>query len=106
MARVIFIQSDGAERPVDAPEGASLMSAAVANGVSGILADCDGGCSCGTCHVHVDPAWQARVGGRSTLEHAVLEYSEELQEGSRLSCQITVSPDLDGLIVRIPETQG
>jgi 2Fe-2S ferredoxin len=106
MTKVVFIESSGAERDVEAIDGASLTSAAVANRVEGILADCGGACSCATCHVHVDPTWFARVGPASTLEGSMLEYAAELQETSRLSCQLTVTPDLDGLVVRIPATQG
>jgi 2Fe-2S ferredoxin len=82
------------------------MSAAVANSVAGILADCGGACSCATCHVQVQAPWLERVGGPSTLEASMLEYAPEVQEGSRLSCQITVTPDLEGLVVRIPSEQG
>jgi 2Fe-2S ferredoxin len=106
MAKVVFIESDGTERAVDAADGASLMSAAVANQVSGILADCGGACSCATCHVQVQPPWLEQVGGPSALETSMLEYAPELQEGSRLSCQITVTPALEGLVVRIPSEQG
>jgi 2Fe-2S ferredoxin len=106
MAKVVFIESDGTERAVAAADGASLMSAAIAGGVAGLPADCGGACSCATCHVHVDAAWTERVGGPSVLESSMLEYAPELQENSRLSCQITISPELEGLIVRIPAEQG
>jgi 2Fe-2S ferredoxin len=106
MTKVVFIESSGTERTIDADNGASLMSAAVANGVAGILADCGGACSCATCHVQVQPPWVERVGGPSVLEMSMLEYAPELQAGSRLACQITVTPDLEGLVVRVPEEQG
>jgi 2Fe-2S ferredoxin len=106
MAKVLFIKSDGTEHTVSAVDGASLMSAAVANGVAGILADCGGACSCATCHVQVQAPWLERVGRPSTLEASMLEFAPEFQEGSRLSCQITVTPDLEGLVVRIPSEQG
>ena len=106
MAKVVFIESGGAERAVNATDGASLMSAAVANGVSGILAECGGALSCGTCHVHVEPLWLERVGSRSALESSILEFAEEFQANSRLSCQITVTSQLEGLVVHIPKTQG
>jgi ferredoxin, 2Fe-2S len=106
MTQVTFIDSDGTERAVSAVDGASLMNAAVANAVPGILADCGGACSCATCHVHVQPPWLERVGGPSALEASMLEFAPELQTGSRLSCQITVTPDLEGLVVRIPSEQG
>jgi ferredoxin, 2Fe-2S len=106
MTKVIFIESDGSERVVNAIDGDSLMRVAVANGVSGILAECGGACSCGTCHVHVEPRWLERVGGRSALETSMLELADEFQQNSRLSCQVTVTPELEGLVVRIPRTQG
>jgi 2Fe-2S ferredoxin len=106
MTEVTFIESDGTEHAVPAVDGVSLMSAALANGVPGIPADCGGACSCATCHVHVEASWLDRVGGPSALESAMLELAPELQENSRLSCQIVVTSDLDGLVVRIPETQG
>jgi 2Fe-2S ferredoxin len=106
MTTIVFVESGGAERAVEAVDGASLMSAAVSNRVDGILADCGGACSCATCHVHVDPAWIERIGPPSDLEASMLEFAEELQATSRLSCQIRVRPDLDGLIVRVPQAQG
>ena len=106
MARVLFIDSEDAERTVVAADGGSLMSAAVKAGVAGILADCGGACSCATCHVLVDPAWFDRVGSRSPLEDSMLEFAPEVEESSRLSCQIKVTPELDGLVVRVPRSQG
>jgi 2Fe-2S ferredoxin len=106
MTEVIFIESDGTERAVPAIDGVSLMKAALENGVSGIPADCGGACSCATCHVYVDPVWLDRVGRPSGLESSLLELALEVEENSRLSCQIIVTPDLDGLVVRVPEEQG
>ena len=81
------------------------MEGAKKNGVPGIDADCGGGCSCGTCHVYVDPAWQTRVGTRTPIEVATMEFSENVAANSRLSCQIKVTDQLDGLVVRIPASQ-
>lgn len=106
MARILFIDSEDAERTVDATDGGSLMSAAVKAGVAGILADCGGACSCATCHVLVDPAWFDRVGGRLPLEDSMLEFAPEVEESSRLSCQVKVTPELEGLVVRVPRSQG
>jgi 2Fe-2S ferredoxin len=102
MATVNFIESGGARRTVDAPVGASLMSAAVTNKVKGIPADCGGQCSCATCHVYVDPAWIDRVGAPGPLEDSMLDDAPDRQETSRLSCQIKVTPELEGLVVRVP----
>ena len=105
MARITFIDHLGVEHVVDAPEGLSVMEAAARNGVSGIDADCGGNCACATCHVYVDPAWLEQTGQAETLEASMLEFVENLQPNSRLSCQIRLSDRLDGLVVRTPESQ-
>ncbi len=105
MARVTFIEFDGSSHIVDAQEGCSLMEAAARAGVPGILADCGGECACGTCRVYVDPAWQERVGDSSDMEDAILELDESMDAGRRLACQVVVSPELHGLVVRLPESQ-
>ena len=103
MPQVIFIEADGSERLVDAAEGASLMSAAVQNNVRGIDAECGGAMSCATCHVHIDPDWIDRVGAIGGDERELASFSDGFDEScSRLSCQITVVSDLEGLKVRIP----
>jgi 2Fe-2S ferredoxin len=81
------------------------MEGAKKNNIPGIEADCLGQCSCGTCHVLVDPAWLERVGPRTEIEVATLEFVEDIKPNSRLSCQVKVTDALDGLIVRIPESQ-
>ena len=81
------------------------MLAAVSNGVPGIDADCGGSCSCATCHVFVHPEWQDRVGETNLTEEAMLSLSPDKKENSRLSCQIQVTEELDGLIVETPEFQ-
>lgn len=105
MARITFIEADGRRHVVDAEHGRSLMEAGKKNGVDGILADCGGNCACGTCRIYVDEAWQPRLGERSELEEATLEIREAPGPDERLSCQITVSEELDGLVVRLPERQ-
>ena len=105
MAKIIFIEHDGTEHSVDAKLGSSLMLAAVSNGVPGIDADCGGSCSCATCHVFVHPEWQDRVGETNLTEEAMLSLSPDKKENSRLSCQIQVTEELDGLIVETPEFQ-
>lgn len=106
MAKITFIEQSGAEHQVDAEAGASVMEAAVKNMVPGIDADCGGACACATCHVYVDPAWLEKVGKPESMEESMLDFAHEPKENSRLSCQITVSDKLDGLIVRLPEFQG
>jgi 2Fe-2S ferredoxin len=90
---------------VDITTGHSVMEAAVKHVVPGIDADCGGACACATCHVYVDPAWQEKVGKPSEEEEMMLDFAEEVADNSRLSCQITVTDELDGLIVRIPKSQ-
>lgn len=103
--KITYIEFNGREHVVDVPTGMSVMEGAKKNGVPGIDADCGGGCSCGTCHVFVDPAWLAQVGGRTPIEEATIEFAEGVEPNSRLSCQIKVSEALDGLVVRMPESQ-
>ncbi len=105
MARVTFIESDGSEKVVEARNGSSLMDTAVQNGISGILADCGGACTCATCHVYVDPRWLEKTGEPSALEKEMLTLAVEPEANSRLSCQIRIADALDGLIVRIPDSQ-
>jgi 2Fe-2S ferredoxin len=105
MAKITYIEFNGVEHVVDVPLGWSVMEGARKNGVPGIDADCGGGCSCATCHVFVEPDWQARVGGRNPIEDATIEFADNVVENSRLSCQIKVTEELDGLVVRMPKSQ-
>jgi len=105
MVKVTYIAFDGREYVVDVAAGLSLMAGAKKNDVPGIDADCGGGCSCATCHVYVDPDWRARTGEQNPIEAATLEFAENVEANSRLSCQINVTEDLDGLVVRMPESQ-
>lgn len=101
MAKITYIEPSGETRIVEVAPGRSVMQGAKANDIDGIAADCGGGCSCGTCHVHVDPAWTATVGPPTALEESTLEFAEDVQPNSRLSCQIKVTDELDGLVVRV-----
>lgn len=105
MAKITYIEFSGAEHVVDVPTGSTVMLGARSNGVPGIDADCGGGCSCATCHVYVDPAWQARTGARNAIEEATLDFADNVAPNSRLACQIPVTDQLDGLIVRMPQSQ-
>jgi len=106
MAKITFIEHDGTEHQVDVQDGLTVMEGAIRNLVPGIDADCGGACACATCHVYVDTAWQAKTGERSSMEDSMLDFASEVQEGSRLSCQIKVTAEMDGMVVRLPEEQG
>jgi len=105
MARIIFIAFDGTETIVETRLGYSVMEAATNDAVPGILGNCGGACACATCHVYVDEAWRAAAGVADAAEKSMLESAIDVRENSRLSCQITMTPQLDGLIVRTPEQQ-
>ncbi|MGA0604457.1 2Fe-2S iron-sulfur cluster-binding protein [Phenylobacterium sp. VNQ135] len=105
MARITYIEHNGTEHVVDVKAGLSVMEGAVKNNIAGIDADCGGACACATCHVFVDEAWLDQVGSRSTMEESMLGFAQGVEENSRLCCQIKVSDTLNGLIVRMPESQ-
>ena len=105
MARITYILHDGTERVVEAESGMTVMEAAVKNSVPGIAAECGGACACATCHVYVDDAWASKTGAKSAMEESMLDFAENVEPSSRLSCQIKVTDELDGLIVRMPESQ-
>jgi len=106
MPKITYIEQNGAEHVVEAENGVSVMEAAVKNMVPGIDADCGGACACATCHVYVDAAWVEKTGKPEAMEESMLDFAYEPKETSRLSCQISISDALDGLIVRLPEFQG
>ncbi len=106
MVKITYIEHDGTAHDIDAEEGQSVMEAAVRHMVPGIDADCGGACACATCHVFVDEAWREKTGTPEAMEESMLDFAQEKQENSRLSCQIKVSKELDGLVVRLPEFQG
>ena len=106
MPKISYIEHDGTTRTVDAEIGATVMETAIRNSVPGIVAECGGACSCATCHVHVDEAWSEKVGPPSPMEEDMLDFAFDVRPTSRLSCQIKVTDELDGLIVRTPAQQG
>ncbi len=106
MPRVTFIQPNGTENTVEAKSHASVMEAAVAHNVPGIEAECYGACNCGTCHIYVDAPWLDAAGARGEWEGEVLTTLPLVRDNSRLSCQITMRDDLDGVTVRLPAYQG
>jgi 2Fe-2S ferredoxin len=105
MPKITFIEHDGTEHIVDVEPGGSVMQAAIDNLVPGIDADCGGECACATCHVLVTNDWTAVVGEPGEREDEMLDLTPEREAVSRLSCQIEVREELDGLVVRMPEFQ-
>src|SRR3954468_12341987 len=106
MAKITYIDTAGTARTVDAEIGSTVMETAIKNDVPGIEAECGGACACATCHVYVDEAWGGRAGGPSRMEEDMLDCGYDVKPNSRLSCQIKVSEEPDGLVVRTPERQA
>ena len=105
MPKITYIDATGKERPVEAKNGMTVMETAIKHNIPGIDADCGGACACATCHVYVDSAFTDKVGKPSAMEQSMLDFAENVKENSRLSCQIKVRDDLDGLKVTTPESQ-
>jgi ferredoxin, 2Fe-2S len=107
MAKITYIEPSGAEAIVEVADGWTIMQGATANGIDGIEAECGGSCACATCHCYVDGAQASRLVAPAATELAMLEnVAAERRSNSRLSCQIKVSAELDGLVVRLPERQS
>ena len=106
MVKITFIDTVGTARTVEGEVGSTVMETAIKTGVPGIEAECGGACACSTCHVYVDDAWREKVGEPSPMEEDMLDFAYEVKPSSRLSCQIKVSEDLDGLTVQTPERQA
>jgi 2Fe-2S ferredoxin len=106
MVKITYIDSGGTARTVEAEVGSTVMETAIKNGVPEIEAECGGACACSTCHLYVDEAWRERTGEPSPMEEDMLDFAFEVQPNSRLSCQMKVRPDFDGLVVRTPERQA
>ena len=106
MPKITYIEQDGKTHTIEVASGLSVMEGAVQNDVPGIDADCGGGMACATCHVYVKEEWFNKLPKKEDGEEDMLDMAFEPKKNSRLSCQITVSDDLDGLIVNIPSKQG
>jgi ferredoxin, 2Fe-2S len=106
MAKITYITNDGARFDVDAQPGSTIMENAVRNQVPGIEAECGGACACATCHVYVDQSWTSAAGKPGPMEEDMLDFAYDVRPESRLSCQIKMTPALDGIVVRVPERQG
>lgn len=105
MAKITFIQPDGSTQVIDATPGTTVMEAAKLHGVPGIVAECGGACACATCHVFVAEEWREQTGAPSEMEEDMLDFAFDVRESSRLSCQIKVTDELDGLVVSVPAKQ-
>ncbi|MCU9848218.1 2Fe-2S iron-sulfur cluster-binding protein [Defluviimonas sp. WL0024] len=106
MAKITYIEFGGAEHIVEVPDGSTVMEGARDNGVRGIEADCGGACACSTCHVYVDPVWVDRLPAKQAIEADMLDFAYDPDpHRSRLTCQIRISADLNGLRVFMPEKQ-
>jgi 2Fe-2S ferredoxin len=106
MAKITYIAADGTRTEVEAENGSTVMENAIRNGVAGIEAECGGACACATCHVYVDEAFREVVGAPEPMEEDMLDFAFDVRPNSRLSCQIRVRDELDGLTVTVPERQG
>ena len=106
MAKITYVEFNGKRHEVEVRNGLTVMEGARDNGIPGIDADCGGACACSTCHVYVDPAWVAKLPKKSEMEADMLDFAWEPDPArSRLTCQIKVTPEVDGLVVHMPEKQ-
>lgn len=106
MPKVIFIDSTGARREVDAASGMTLMEAAVDNDVAGIVAECGGACACATCHAYIAEPWRAKLPPMADMEDAMLDSARDRGPGSRLTCQVELTDELDGIEVTVAPNEG
>jgi 2Fe-2S ferredoxin len=105
VATITYIESNGASHEVEAKNGWSIMENAVKNSVPGIVAECGGSQTCGTCRIYVSEEWQAKMPSPTADELAIIEFAEDDTPGARLSCQVEMTDALDGLVVRMPDKQ-
>tara|TARA_B100000446_G_scaffold188335_1_gene223727 strand:- start:31903 stop:32223 length:321 start_codon:yes stop_codon:yes gene_type:complete len=105
VTQLIFIEADGSQHEVDTTDGVNIMQAAMNNGVDSILAECGGTLSCATCHVYVDDEWSSKLAPASVMELELLEGVLDPKPNSRLSCQIEVTSELDGMTLHLPDNQ-
>ncbi len=105
MPKLTFIQKDGSQQTIDVASGQSIMEAATAQLVPGIIGDCGGSCSCATCHVYVDPAWTDKLPPADELEVGMLDGVLDPEPTSRLACQLKVADEIDGIVLRVPASQ-
>ena len=105
MAKITYIEHGGQKHEIDVANGLTVMEGAVQNDIPGIDADCGGSMACATCHVYVDQNWVEKTGTAEQMEQDMLDFAFDVTDQSRLSCQIKISNELEGLIVNLPEKQ-
>jgi ferredoxin, 2Fe-2S len=101
--KITYVQKTGERQDIDVPVGHSLMEAAIDNSVEGIVAECGGACACATCHAYIDDAWLSKLPELNDMEDAMLDATSERRANSRLTCQIEMTDDLDGMVVHVAE---
>ena len=106
MPKITYIEHDGKSHEIEVANGLSVMEGAVQNNIPGIDADCGGSCACATCHVYVDEKWFIKLPKKDSAEEDMLDMAYEPKKFSRLSCQLTVTKELDGLVVKMPSKHG
>ena len=105
MTKITYVQADGSSQTVEAAPGSTVMETAIDNDIEGIVAECGGACSCATCHVYVENHWLDKLPAPDSLEDGMLDCVIDRQPNSRLSCQIRVSDEIDGIVIRVPDSQ-
>ena len=106
MPKITYIEHNGKSHEIEVANGLSVMEGAVQNNIPGIDADCGGSCACATCHVYVEEKWFIKLPKKDSAEEDMLDMAYEPKKFSRLSCQLTVTNELDGLVVKMPSKQG
>ena len=106
MPKIKYIEHNGKHHDIEVPNGLTVMEGAVQNNIPGIDADCGGSCACATCHVYVDEKWFDKLSKKENAEEDMLDMAYEPNKFSRLACQITISEELNGLVVKMPSKQG
>jgi 2Fe-2S ferredoxin len=105
MPKIIYLTPDGTRHEVEVEKGYSVMEGAINNNIEGIVAECGGACACATCHSYIDEAWLDKVAEMDDMEDSMLDAAFERKDNSRLTCQIEVSDELDGLVVHVAENE-
>ena len=106
MPKLTIVAFDGTKFELDVASGSTVMENAVKNSVPGVEAECGGACACATCHVYIDDSWSEKVGAPDVMEEDMLDFAYGQKPTSRLSCQVKMTDDLDGLVVHVPERQA